>query len=68
MVKDDRQLQDESHAASFPGTQAAGSKTWIETAMDEALEMSFPASDPPAWGCLLSAVIGAEHAGRTAKK
>jgi hypothetical protein len=24
----------------------------LEEAMDDSLRMSFPASDPPAWGCL----------------
>ncbi len=24
----------------------------VEDAIDDALEMTFPASDPPAWGCL----------------
>ena len=32
------------------------SRAAVETAMDEALGMSFPASDPPAWGCLSGAL------------
>ena len=50
-----------SRPASPAGVEAK-SQASVEAAMDDALEMTFPASDPPAWGCLAHASPGAEGA------
>ena len=34
------------------GAERRDARGSVEEAMDESLRMSFPASDPPAWGCL----------------